>query len=358
MTIFRPCIDLHSGQVKQIVGGSLSNNSSELKTNHTSNLPASHFANLYKQHALHGAHVIMLGPGNEEAAQEALETWHGGLQVGGGITVDNARLWIERGAEKVIVTSYLFPDAKFSPDRLAAVVKAIDGDIQKLVIDLSCRRIDGKWMVAMNKWRTLTDMEVNQATIRRLEPSCSEFLIHAADNEGLQQGIDEELVSKLSQWCTIPVTYAGGGRRLEDLDLVKTLSGGKVDLTIGTALDIFGGEGVRFDACVEWNKHPNPPTFLDCLLSAAIMKPVVSALNAWSCIVVSVFAIVILSVIGGLFKSNHHSMVGSTEDPPNGPAVAGSVFAAVIVYAVFLVFCGFQAYLHNRQSKRGSIALN
>lgn len=101
MTIFRPCIDLHSGQVKQIVGGSLSNNSSELKTNHTSNLPASHFANLYKQHALHGAHVIMLGPGNEEAAQEALETWHGGLQVGGGITVDNARLWIERGAEKV-----------------------------------------------------------------------------------------------------------------------------------------------------------------------------------------------------------------------------------------------------------------
>ncbi len=101
MTIFRPCIDLHSGQVKQIVGGSLSNNCSELKTNHTSNLPASHFANLYKQHALHGAHVIMLGPGNEEAAQEALETWHGGLQVGGGITADNARLWIERGAEKV-----------------------------------------------------------------------------------------------------------------------------------------------------------------------------------------------------------------------------------------------------------------
>ncbi|KAL8898700.1 MAG: hypothetical protein Q9207_006572 [Kuettlingeria erythrocarpa] len=396
MTIFRPCIDLHSGQVKQIVGGSLSDNSSELKTNHTSNLPASHFANLYKRHGLHGAHVIMLGPGNEEAAQEALETWHGRLQVGGGITADNARLWIERGADKVIVTSYLFPDAKFSPDRLAAVVKATDGDTEKLVIDLSCRRTDGKWMVAMNKWRTLTDMEVNQATIRRLEPSCSEFLIHAADNEGLQQGIDEELVSKLGQWCTIPVTYAGGGRRLEDLDLVETLSGGKVDLTIGSALDIFGGEGdglsrrtvlgpekAWFNAQAAKSKlsqlgtcgyrtnlpttrpadslsldTPNPPTFLDCLLSAAIMKPVVSALNAWSCIVVSVFAIVILSVIGGLFKSNHHSMVGSTEDPPNGPAVAGSVFAAVIVYAVFLVFCGFQAYLHNRQSKRGSIALN
>ncbi|CAL8582156.1 hypothetical protein XPA_007827 [Xanthoria parietina] len=88
------------------------------------------------------------------------------------------------------------------------------------------------------------------------------------------------------------------------------------------------------------------------------MKPVVSALNAWSCVVVSVFAIVILSIIGGLFKSNHHSMVGTTKDPDNGPAVAGSVFAAVIVYVVFLVFCGFQAFLHNRQSKRGAISLN
>ncbi|KAL8926752.1 MAG: hypothetical protein Q9208_002826 [Pyrenodesmia sp. 3 TL-2023] len=255
MTIFRPCIDLHAGQVKQIVGASLSNNSSELKTNHTSNLPANYFASLYRQHALHGAHVIMLGPGNEEAAQEALTAWHGGLQVGGGITVDNARLWIERGAEKVIVTSYLFPESKFSQDRLDAVVKALDGDIRKLVIDLSCRRTDGKWMVAMNKWQTLTDMEVNQETIRRLEPLCSEFLVHAADNEGLQRGIDDELVGKLGQWCTIPVTYAGGSRRLEDLDLVKALSGGKVDLTIGSALDIFGGEGVRFDECIAWNKR-------------------------------------------------------------------------------------------------------
>jgi phosphoribosylformimino-5-aminoimidazole carboxamide ribotide isomerase len=91
-------------------------------------------------------------------------------------------------------------------------------------------------------------------SIKLLEPYCSEFLIHAADNEGLQRGIDEELVMKLGEWCSIPVTYAGGGKSLDDLDRVRELSGGKVDLTIGSALDIFGGSGVRFEECVEWNK--------------------------------------------------------------------------------------------------------
>ncbi|KAL8968407.1 MAG: hypothetical protein Q9183_002475 [Haloplaca sp. 2 TL-2023] len=273
MTKFRPCIDLHSGQVKQIVGGTLSETASELKTNHTSELSASHFARLYKEHALRGAHVIMLGPGNEVAAQETLTAWPDGLQIGGGITADNARLWVERGAEKVIVTSYLFPEARFSLDRLNAVLDALDHDTEKLVIDLSCRRADGKWVVAMNKWQTLTDMEVNRGmrsfeffrgsdvahglleTIRQLEPYCSEILIHAADNEGLQKGIDEELVTRLGEWCTKPVTYAGGGRHLEDLELVDKLSNGKVDLTIGSALDIFGGSGVKFVDCVKWNQQ-------------------------------------------------------------------------------------------------------
>ncbi|KAL8696883.1 MAG: hypothetical protein Q9201_007432 [Fulgogasparrea decipioides] len=254
MTRFRPCIDLHSGQVKQIVGGTLSDTSSDLKTNHVSNLPASYFASLYKKHALSGAHVIMLGPGNDAAAQEALAAWPGGLQVGGGITAENAKLWIERGAEKVIVTSYLFPEARFSLDRLKAVLKALDNNGEKLVVDLSCRRVDDKWMVAMNKWQTLTDMEIEHNTIRSLEPYCSEFLIHATDNEGLQRGIDEVLVGKLGEWCTKPVTYAGGGRHLEDFDLVQRLSQGRVDLTIGSALDIFGGSGVAFDECVKWNQ--------------------------------------------------------------------------------------------------------
>jgi len=256
MTKFRPCIDLHAGSVKQIVGGTLSTSTpSDLKTNWTSEHPSAYYASLYKEKALAGAHVIMLGPGNDAAAQQALEAWKGGMQVGGGITEANAREWIERGAERVIITSYLFPDSVFSMPRLRAVLAALDNDKDKLVIDLSCRRKDDKWFVATNKWQTMTDFELNQESIRLLEPYCSEFLIHAADVEGLQRGIDHELVAKLGEWCTIPVTYAGGGRSLQDLELVKNLSGAKVDLTIGSALDIFGGSGVKFDECVEWNKR-------------------------------------------------------------------------------------------------------
>ncbi|PMD24349.1 Phosphoribosylformimino-5-aminoimidazole carboxamide ribotide isomerase [Hyaloscypha hepaticicola] len=255
MTKFRPCIDLHSGQVKQIVGGTLTTASADLTTNYVSTLPASHFAKLYKDNGLEGAHVIMLGPGNEDAAKEALSAWPAGLQVGGGITDENAKQWIEWGAERVIITSFLFPSGKFSQERLNSVLAALDGDKEKLVIDLSCRRKGNTWFVAMNKWQTITDMEVNEASIKSLEPYCSEFLIHAADNEGLQKGIDEKLVEKLAQWCSIPVTYAGGGRNLQDLDHVKHLSDGRVDLTIGSALDVFGGSGVTFEECVKWNQQ-------------------------------------------------------------------------------------------------------
>ncbi|KAJ4366826.1 Enzyme that catalyzes the fourth step in the histidine pathway [Neocucurbitaria cava] len=256
MTRFRPCIDLHAGSVKQIVGGTLNTTTPDvLKTNWTSEHPSAYYADLYKQHDLTGAHVIMLGPGNDTAAKEALEAWRGGMQVGGGIKEKNAKQWIENGASKVIITSYLFPDSTFSMDRLRAVLHALDNDKQKLVIDLSCRRKDDKWFVATNKWQTITDFELNQDSISLLEPHCSEFLIHAADVEGLQRGIDHELVTKLAEWCSIPVTYAGGGRSLEDLELVKKLSGGKVDLTIGSALDVFGGSGVKFEECVGWNKE-------------------------------------------------------------------------------------------------------
>jgi phosphoribosylformimino-5-aminoimidazole carboxamide ribotide isomerase len=175
----------------------------------------------------------------------------------------------------VIITSFLFPEGKFSQERLVAVLAALGDDKEKLVIDLSCRRKDNTWFVAMNKWQTITDMEVNEgqsnrspwtaitdacpASIKSLEPYCSEFLIHAADNEGLQKGIDEKLVEKLAQWCSIPVTYAGGGRNRQDLDHVKHLSNGLVDLTIGSALDVFGGSGVTFEECVQWNKRQTGP---------------------------------------------------------------------------------------------------
>ncbi|KAI0841740.1 Phosphoribosylformimino-5-aminoimidazole carboxamide ribotide isomerase [Hypoxylon sp. FL0890] len=254
MTRFRPCIDLHAGQVKQIVGGTLDSSTTELKTNYVSQHSAGYYARLYREHHLEGAHVIMLGPGNEDAAKEALAAWPGHLQIGGGISDQNAALWMERGASKVIITSFLFPGGKFSQERLDAVLATLGGQKDHLVIDLSCRRRgDDKWFVAMNKWQTITDMEVNQESIKSLEPYCSEFLIHAADNEGLQKGIDEKLVERLAEWCSIPVTYAGGGRNLDDLELVKRLSNGKVDLTIGSALDCFGGTGVKFDDCVAWN---------------------------------------------------------------------------------------------------------
>ncbi|KAK5084868.1 Enzyme that catalyzes the fourth step in the histidine pathway [Exophiala xenobiotica] len=253
MTRFRPCIDLHSGQVKQIVGGTLTEKDSDLKTNYVSKHSAGYYANLYKDTNCLGAHVIMLGPGNEEAAKEALAAWPGKLQVGGGITDKNVKQWIDAGAEKAIITSFLFPQGKFALERLQSVLHALDNDKSKLVLDLSCRRKGDTWFVAMNKWQTITEMEITKDTIAVLQPFCSEFLIHAADNEGLQQGVDLDLIGKLSEWCTIPVTYAGGARTVEDLELVRKASNGGIDLTIGSALDIFGGQGANFVDCVAWN---------------------------------------------------------------------------------------------------------
>jgi phosphoribosylformimino-5-aminoimidazole carboxamide ribotide isomerase len=189
MTIFRACIDLHNGQVKQIVGGTLGDNT---VTNYTSNHPASYYAELYKKHQLDGAHVIQLGPNNEEACLSAIKTYNK-LQVGGGIRLDNAEYWLSEGAEKVIVTSYLFQDGKFQLERLRQLVEKIGK--QQLVIDLSCRARGEDWIVAMNKWQTLTDMKLSEETMHSLDKYCSEFLIHAADVEGLCNGIDERLVT-------------------------------------------------------------------------------------------------------------------------------------------------------------------
>ncbi|KAK1074322.1 Enzyme that catalyzes the fourth step in the histidine pathway [Friedmanniomyces endolithicus] len=253
MTRFRPCIDLHAGSVKQIVGGTLSTDDAGLKTNFTSEHPAAYFAELYRQHDLKGGHVIMLGPNNDVAAREALAAWPQGLQVGGGINADNVKQWMDAGAERVIITSFLFPSGAFSLERLQSVLKALEGDSSRLVIDLSCRQVGAGWRVAMDKWQTITEFEINKGNIQMLEPYCNEFLVHAADAEGLQAGIDEELVKHLADICSVSVTYAGGGRSIQDLELVERLSGGKVDLTIGSALDIFGGKGVTFDECCRWN---------------------------------------------------------------------------------------------------------
>ncbi|KAJ2496487.1 Enzyme that catalyzes the fourth step in the histidine pathway [Coemansia sp. RSA 1972] len=257
---FRPCIDLHNGQVKQIVGGTLHDTDvKQLQTNFVSTQPAEHYARMYKEAGLLGGHVIMLGPHNDAAAMSALSTYPHALQVGGGINPSNAQQWIDRGASKVIVTSWLFPDGKFSMDRLDQISQLVGHD--KLVVDLSCRRTSaGDWIVAMNKWQTLTDMQVSKQVLEKLATKCSEFLVHAADVEGLCNGIDQDLVVALAEWSPIPVTYAGGASNISDLHLVTELSGGCVDLTIGSALDIFGGTQIKYTDCVEWNHTGTLPT--------------------------------------------------------------------------------------------------
>ncbi|MYM63546.1 phosphoribosylformimino-5-aminoimidazole carboxamide ribotide isomerase [Pseudomaricurvus sp. HS19] len=249
MTLFRPCIDLHQGQVKQIVGGSL--NDSGATTNFISDKDSAWYAELYRQHQLTGGHVIALGPGNEEAVLAALAAWPGGLQFGGGVTADNAAHYLQAGAAQVIVTSWLFEDGEFSWQRLERI-KGETGR-ERLVLDLSCRRTSDGWNIATNRWQTVTATQVNAETLQALSEHCAEFLIHAADVEGLQGGIDEALVSLLGNSCPIPVTYAGGARSLQDLQLVDQLSDGRVDLTIGSALDIFGGSGVTLQECIDWN---------------------------------------------------------------------------------------------------------
>jgi phosphoribosylformimino-5-aminoimidazole carboxamide ribotide isomerase len=243
---FRPCIDLRDGRVVQIVGGTLTDDGAQTVTNHVSDRAAADFAALYRRDNLRGGHVIMLGPDNEDAARAALTTYPGGLQIGGGIAPENSGAWLDAGASHVIVTSYLFPGGVFAPDRLRAMTQAVGQ--ARLVVDLSCRRAPGgAYHVATDRWHTLTATRLSAETIALFEASCDELLIHAADVEGKCEGIDEELVGLLGEWVSLPTTYAGGARRLEDIARVEQLSGGKVDLTIGSALDIFGGSLVRYE---------------------------------------------------------------------------------------------------------------
>ncbi len=250
--MFRPCIDLHEGKVKQIVGGTLSDGPGQLRTNFVSDRPASWFAELYKSDGLKGGHVIMLGPGNEDAARSALGAFPGGMHVGGGINAQNALGWLDAGASHVIVTSWVFRGGHMDEQRLAELVKTIGKD--RLVLDLSCRRRGEDYFVVTDRWQKFTDLKINGQTLQKLAGSCAEFLVHAVDVEGLCRGVDKELVSLLGQWSPIPTTYAGGASSLVDLEQVTQLGLGKIDLTIGSALDIFGGTGVRYQDVVAFNR--------------------------------------------------------------------------------------------------------
>ena len=247
--MFRPCIDLHEGKVKQIVGGTLTE--SGARTNFVSEKSAAWFAEIYRRDRLTGGHVIMLGGGNEAAARAALAAYPGGLHLGGGINAVNAREWLEAGASHVIVTSWVFREGRVDWARLDELVKTIGKET--LVLDLSCRKLAGKYFVVTDRWQKFTELEVNAATLEKFSQHCAEFLIHAVDVEGLCRGIDRDMVSLLGQFTPIPTTYAGGANSLADLEAVTELGGGKIDLTIGSALDIFGGSGVRYADVVAFN---------------------------------------------------------------------------------------------------------
>jgi phosphoribosylformimino-5-aminoimidazole carboxamide ribotide isomerase len=237
---FRPCIDLHQGVVKQIVGSTLSDKDKKsIKTNFTADKPAQHFARQYRQDALTGGHVIMLGPGNTKAARAALNAWPGGMQIGGGITIDNAKDWLNQGAAAVIVTSWVFHDGTVDEKRLKQLVGRIGK--KRLVLDLSCRRRDDGYRIVTNRWQTFTDERITPDLLEHLAGFCDEFLIHAVDMEGKCQGIEQPLVKLLGQWAQIPVTYAGGIHTMEDIKIIDNLGRGAVDFTVGSALDIFGG---------------------------------------------------------------------------------------------------------------------
>lgn len=254
--MFRPCIDLHDGRVKQIVGGSLKDldhGSEGPVTNFVSDQPPAWFAELYRRDGLTGGHVIQLGTGNRDAAREALAAWPGGLQLGGGVTLDNAEDWLAAGASHVIVTSHVFRDGRLDRDRLEALVARIGPE--RLVLDLSCRVLDGVYQVCTDRWQKYTDLEVCKETLEELAGYCSEYLVHAVDVEGLCRGVDLRLVRLLGEVSPIPVTYAGGARNLEDLEAVEREGSGRVDLTIGSALDIFGGSGIRYEEAVTFNRR-------------------------------------------------------------------------------------------------------
>ncbi len=249
---FRPCIDLRNGRVVQIVGGSLKDDESTTEINFETERSSADFARMYKEDALKGGHVISLGSGNNNAAISALNAFPGGLQVGGGINPDNAREYLEAGASHVIVTSYLFSEGKISNDHLEKIVETVGRD--RLVIDLSCRKREDEFYVVTDRWQRFTEVTVNSNTLKTLSEYCDEFLVHGVDVEGKRQGIEEDLVEILGDCCPIPVTYAGGVKLLSDMDLIHQLGKGRVNATIGSSLDIFGGN-IPYSEVVEWHKR-------------------------------------------------------------------------------------------------------
>lgn len=243
---FRPCIDIHNGSVKQIVGGSLRDHGDEAVENYVSKQDAAFYAGLYREYQIKNGHIILLNPvtspyyeASRRQAVAALKAYPGGLQIGGGITPENAGEYLDAGASHVIVTSYVFKDGKIQYDKLDELVHKVGR--QNLVLDLSAGKKEGRYLIVTDRWQKYTEVELNERTLDELSSYCDEFLVHAVDVEGKADGIEEEVAKLLGGWAKIPVTYAGGVHNFEDLRLLKRLGKNKVHVTIGSALDLFGG---------------------------------------------------------------------------------------------------------------------
>lgn len=252
---FRPCIDIHNGKVKQIVGGSLRDAGDRAEENFVAEQTAAFFADLYKRAGLKGGHIILLNSVDSEhyeatrrQAMDALAAYPGGLQVGGGISPSNAEEYLQAGASHVIVTSYVFRDGSIHYDRLDELVKAVGKE--RLVLDLSCRRTSDGYFIVTDRWQRMTRERVTAELMDRLSEYCDEFLIHAVDVEGQNQGIERELAGLLGNWNGLPVTYAGGVHDMEDLRLLKELGHDRLNVTVGSALDLFGGK-LRWEDVLE-----------------------------------------------------------------------------------------------------------
>lgn len=244
---FRPCIDIHNGSVKQIVGGSLKDKGDQAVTNFTSEYGADFYAGLYKKDGLTGGHIILLNPKTSEFYEAtrrqailALRAYPQGMQVGGGITAETAKEYIEEGASHVIVTSYVFQNGEIHWEHLEKLTKAVGKE--HVVLDLSCRKKDGAYYIVTDRWQTFTNVKVSKEILDTLASYCDEFLVHGVDVEGKSSGIETELVRMLADWNKIPVTYAGGIGSMEDLKRFEEESKGRLDFTIGSALDLFGGK--------------------------------------------------------------------------------------------------------------------
>uniref|UniRef100_A0A3Q7GLJ3 1-(5-phosphoribosyl)-5-[(5-phosphoribosylamino)methylideneamino] imidazole-4-carboxamide isomerase HISN3, chloroplastic n=1 Tax=Solanum lycopersicum TaxID=4081 RepID=A0A3Q7GLJ3_SOLLC len=258
---FRPCIDIHKGKVKQIVGSTLRDSKeadTSLVTNFESDKSAAEYAKLYRDDGLDGGHVIMLGadPLSIAAATEALHAYPGrvkhlgGLQVGGGIKTENALSYIEEGASHVIVTSYVFNNGQMDLERLKELSSLVGR--KRLVLDLSCRKKEGEYVIVTDRWQKFSDVHLNEKVLNFLAEYADEFLVHGVDVEGKKLGIDEELVALLGKYSPIPVTYAGGVTGMADLEKIKVAGMGRVDVTVGSALDIFGGN-LAYKDVVAWH---------------------------------------------------------------------------------------------------------